>query len=410
MKNTISSRADEVIDRCRELARITDVEGQTTRTFLSPAMRRANDLVVSWMQAAGLMTHIDAAGNLRGLRKSSLSTGRTLILASHLDTVPDAGPFDGPLGVLLSLAILQDAGPLPFNVEVIAFSEEEGVRFSFPFIGSRALTGELTEELLNRKDNQGITVRQAIEASGLNIEQLAAAKIAKDHFAYLEFHIEQGPLLESEDRALGVVQAIAGQSRYEFTFTGHANHAGTTPMSLRCDALTAAAEVVLEAERLARATYGLVATVGSLHTHPGAENVIPGETVLTLDLRHADDGIREASLAHLLSFAKSSTTERGISLTVLPKVDQPAVCMDAALTDLLYQAAASSNPLRMTSGAGHDAMILAPHLPSAMLFLRTPGGLSHHPDETVLADDVQLAIETGERFLHLLAAQEAQNA
>ncbi|WP_263410693.1 allantoate amidohydrolase [Terriglobus tenax] len=394
---------ERIVARCRELAGITDVEGETTRTFLSPAMRRANDQLAAWATEKSFTTRYDAAGNLHILRNADIVTQKTFLLASHLDTVPNAGAYDGPLGILLGLALLEEAPPLPFHLELIAFSEEEGVRFGFPFIGSKALTGELTEELLTRTDTHGINVREAITAYGLNPGELPEAILHPGHFGYLEFHIEQGPVLEHEDRALGIVTAIIGQSRLQLTFTGKANHAGTTPMHLRHDALTAASEFVLATETLARNTPGLVATVGRLTPYPGAGNVIPGEVALSLDVRHADDSVRHASVEALLATANSISVTRRVRITHTFKLDQPAVPMDTSLTGLLAEAAAPTRPLTLASGAGHDAMVLAPHLPATMLFLRTPGGLSHHPDETVLPSDVQLAFETGLRFLERIA-------
>ncbi|QEE26656.1 allantoate amidohydrolase [Terriglobus albidus] len=395
--------ADRILSRCRELAAITDVPGETTRTYLSPAMRRANEQLMAWVAAKGFTVRYDAAGNLRIVRAAPIETNRTFIVASHLDTIPNAGAFDGPLGIVLGLALLEEAPPLPFHLELIAFSEEEGVRFGFPFIGSKALTGELTDDLLARVDGKGTSVRQAITAYGLNPEELGEAQLHSGHFGYLEFHIEQGPVLEHEDRSLGIVTAIIGQSRLQLVFTGKANHAGTTPMHLRHDALAAAAEFVLAAERLGRNTPGLVATVGQLSPQPGAGNVIPGETVLSLDVRHADDTVRHGSVETLLKAAHAITQARGMVVSFAAKLDQPAVPMDPKLTALLAEAAAPCHPLSMTSGAGHDAMIVAPHLPAAMLFLRTPNGLSHHPDETVHPEDVQLAFETGLRFLERIA-------
>ncbi len=395
--------ADRILSRCRELAAITDIPGETTRTYLSPAMRRANEQLMAWAAAKSFATRYDAAGNLRIVRAAAIETERTFILASHLDTVPNAGAFDGPLGIVLGLALLEEAPPLPFHLELIAFSEEEGVRFGFPFIGSRALAGELTDDLLKRIDGKGTSVRQAITAYGLNPDERSKARLHSGHFGYLEFHIEQGPVLEHEDHSLGIVTAIIGQSRLQLVFTGKANHAGTTPMHLRHDALAAAAEFVLAAEKLARGTPGLVATVGQLSPHPGVGNVIPGEAVLSLDVRHANDAIRHDSVENLLKTAHAIAQARGIVVSFAANLDQPAVPMDAKLTTLLTEAAAPCHPLFMTSGAGHDAMIVAPHLPAAMLFLRTPNGLSHHPDETVRPDDVQLAFETGLRFLERIA-------
>ncbi len=402
--------AEKVIARCRELARNTDVTGETTRTFLSPAMRRANDLVASWMREAGLSVHMDAAGNLRGDRAFSHPNAKTLVIASHLDTVPNAGAFDGILGVLMGIAIaehLRDT-PLPFTLTIIGFSEEEGVRFGVPFIGSRALVGTVDEILLNRTDQDGISIREAIRAYGLDDSRLPDA-VLRSVLGYLEFHIEQGPALESEGLPLGVIESIAGQSRFELIFSGKANHAGTTPMPLRHDAMSAAAEWVVAVERYATATPGLVATVGSVQTIPGAGNVIAGEVHATLDVRSSLDSIRNDASEHLFAFAKASGEKRGVGVSSTTRMQQPAVPMDRKLLRTLEDAVESTGCIirRIVSGAGHDAMIVAPHMPAAMLFLRTPGGLSHHPDEVVLPGDVQLGLDAGIAFVHELARQEA---
>lgn len=406
-----STGTEKIIARCRELARVTDVPGETTRTFLSAAMRRANDLVASWMREAGLAVSMDAAGNLRGVRAVAAANAKTLVLASHLDTVPNAGAFDGVLGVLLALAVVEQlsAEALPFHVEVIAFSDEEGVRFGVPFIGSRALVGTLNEALLMRADTAGVNVRDAMRSYGLDGAQLPLA-VFKQPLGYLEFHIEQGPELESEGLPVGVVETIAGQSRYHVTFTGEANHAGTTPMRLRHDAMAAAAEWIVEVERHANVTPSLVATCGSVQTLPGAGNVISGEVRVSLDVRSPNDAAREAAVAHLLDAATSSAAKRGAAVNAKLQMQQPAVHLDRDLLRLLEDAVDSTGaPIRrMVSGAGHDAMIVAPHMPAAMLFLRTPRGLSHHPDETVLPGDVQLALDAGVAFVRALAAQEAQ--
>jgi allantoate deiminase len=401
--------AAQVIARCRELARITDVAGETTRTFLSPAMRRANELVAPWMREANLAVRTDAAGNLRGIRVSQSENARTVILASHLDTVPNAGAFDGVLGVVMALSVIESLRDtsLPFHLEVIAFSEEEGVRFGVPFLGSRAIVGTLDDALLAREDLTGTSVREAIRAYGLDIAQLPDA-VVPDALGYLEFHIEQGPSLESEGLPLGVVETIAGQSRYELVFTGEANHAGTTPMPLRHDPVSAAGQWITEVETYAKATRGLVATVGSVVTVPGAGNVIAGEVRATLDVRSANNTVRDDAVKHLLDYAKMCGGSRGVAVTSTQRMTQAAVPMDYSLLTLLEDAVDSTGTIirRMVSGAGHDAMIVAPYMPAAMLFLRTPRGLSHHPDEAVLPADVQLGLDAGTAFVRLLAARE----
>ncbi len=411
MSHPASARAERVIARCRELALLTEVEGETTRTFLAPSMHQVHALLGSWMQAAGMTVRVDAAGNLRGLLPAASSGAPRLLIGSHLDTIANAGAFDGILGVVMGVALAEEiathaTSPLPFAIEVIGFSEEEGVRYSKPFLGSLALIGELDAATLARADRRGITVADAIRGFGLDPAALPNAIVDPSAFGYLELHIEQGPVLESEDASLGIVVAIAGQTRMQFTFIGHANHAGTTPMGpLRHDALAAAAQWIAEVERYANECAGLVATVGRIETPHGAGNVIAGESIATLDVRHANDEVRSAAVRHYLEHARIAGAKRGVTVTHTTSLDQAAVPMDTNLTALLRQAAsrATNHPPRpMASGAGHDAMIIARRLPCAMLFLRSPGGLSHHPDEAVLPGDVEAALATGVEFLRSL--------
>jgi allantoate deiminase len=394
-----TTRAAQVISRCRELARITDVPGETTRLFLSPATRDAHTLIQWWFRQVGLEARADDAGNLRAVRRSAQDDAPTLVLFSHIDTVPNAGAFDGPLGIVLALAVIEELGatPLPFHIELIAFAEEEGARFGFPFLSSLASTGQLTQQQLARTDSDGISVAQAIKNFGLNPENIAATcALAPNTFAALEVHIEQGPVLEADDASLAVVEAIVGQSRLELTFTGQANHAGTTPMPLRKDALAAAAQWIVEVERYAANYTQLVATVGQMTALPGAMNVVPGEVHTSLDVRHPKDESRHAAVAHLLTKAEAAAALRGVTVHAVVKAEQRAVPMDRELTVKLHQAAEREgfDAKSMFSGAGHDAMILAPVVPTTMLFVRSPGGLSHHPDEAVREEDVEAALAT----------------
>ena len=405
---TISTdRANKIIARCRQLAACTEVPGETTRIFLSLPMHEVHTLLRQWMEAAGMAVHIDAIGNLRGLYPGITPNAPRLLIASHLDTVPNAGAFDGILGVALGVAIIEElrGQHLPFAIEVIGFSEEEGVRFSKPFLGSLALIGKLDVETLTRTDKDGTTIAEAIRNFGLDPDDLPAATLSPETFAYLEFHIEQGPVLESESQPLGIVAAIVGQARLQLTFTGHANHAGTTPMHLRHDALAAAAEWITAVEVYAANTPVLVATVGKIEASPNAGNVIAGTVTASLDIRHANDQIRTTAVASLLETANTIANKRGVKVASHIHLEQPAIHMDSRLTNLLHSAAKQAgHPSRtMTSGAGHDAMILAPHVPSTMLFLRSPGGISHHPDETVLPEDVEAAIATAMKFLTILS-------
>ena len=406
MEDTYKNRADRIIARCREIAAASEVPGEITRTFLSPQVHQVHALLRGWMEAAEMSVAVDAIGNLRGVSHGLIPDSPRLIIGSHLDTVPDAGAFDGILGVVLGIALVEElhGQRLPFAIEVIGFSEEEGVRFSKPFLGSLALVGRLNGNLLALKDVQGITVEQSIRNFGLDPASIPAAKLSPQTFAYLEFHIEQGPVLESENKPIGVVDAMAGQTRLLATFTGKANHAGTTPMRLRNDAMAAAAEWIVAVERIANDYADLVATVGKVETRPGAGNVIAGEVAATLDVRHAADGTRLAALDEILRLAQRSAERRGVQFSYITTIEQPAVPMNPYLIESLELAVtnAGEKPVRMVSGAGHDAMIVAAMVPSCMLFLRSPGGISHNSEESVLPEDVEAAMATGLEFLKLL--------
>jgi allantoate deiminase len=417
-----TARAQRIIARCRELALVTEVPGETTRTFLAPAMHRVHALVGGWMRAAGMSMYEDAAGNLRGVLAAADPDAPRLVIGSHLDTVANAGAFDGVLGVVLGVALVEEmvkearaaasaAKAMPFAIEVVGFSEEEGVRFAKPFLGSLAVIGQLDEATLARTDVNGVSVADAIRQFGLEPAELPEAVLDESAFGYLEFHIEQGPVLEDLGQPLGIVDAIAGQTRMEFIFTGQANHAGTTPMGpLRHDALAAAAQWIAEVERYANACAGLVATVGKVESSSRAGNVIAGRFVATLDVRHPEDDPRRAAVQHFIDYAKAAAATRGATVTFTTSIDQAAVPMCSHLSSLLLVAASRATghePVYITSGAGHDAMIVARRIPAAILFLRSPGGLSHHPDETVLPDDVEAALATGVEFLRPLRDDKA---
>lgn len=388
-----SPLACKVIETCREIAKCSEEPGSTTRTFLSPPMHNVHRILGEWMRQLGMQVWIDAAGNLRGLLSAA---GSRLIIGSHLDTVPNAGAFDGILGVVLGIALVEALdGRCPGPIEVIGFSEEEGVRFGVPFIGSRAVVGSLDAATLDRG------IGEAIRAYGLDPAQIADARLDSNAAAYLEFHIEQGPVLDKLGLPLGIVEGILGQSRMNLIFKGHANHAGTTPMPLRRDALAAAAEWIVRVESLALADRELRATVGSIHAEPNARNVIAGTVRASLDVRHPLDDRRHRAVRALVDEAREIAERRGIAIEVETDLDQGATPMDRNLTARLARAVeASGYPIHaMMSGAGHDAMILAPSIPSAMLFLRSPGGVSHHPDESVHPEDVAAALAAGLRFI-----------
>lgn len=422
-ENGKHARAERVIARCREIAKYTEVPGQITRTFLSTPMHGVHDLLRAYLQAAGITSSIDAAGNIRAICSSKSPTAPRILLGSHLDTVPNAGAFDGVLGVVLAIAAAEElTTDTPVTLEIIGFSEEEGVRFAKPFFGSMAATGAADPAMLELVDAHGTTLAQAVRNFGLDPSGLAECRLHGPYAAYFEVHIEQGPVLESLAHAahpkplqsllrpavLGVVDAIVGQSRLGLEFHGRANHAGTTPMRLRHDALAAAAEWIVAVETLARATPGLVATVGAMDLDSGAPNVIPETVRASLDVRHSEDEARREAVAALLARAQSSAESRGVRFSSNMNIDQPAVRMDPHLVNVLTDAVvrAGHTPHCMPSGAGHDAMILAPHIPSVMLFVPSPGGLSHHPEESVLAKDVEAALDTVVEFVRALSRDE----
>jgi allantoate deiminase len=407
IKNT-KERAREVVTRCQMLARFSEDAGSTRRTFLSAPMHHCHREISSWMNDLGMTVSVDAVGNLRGFYPGTSLGAPRILMGSHLDTVPNAGAYDGILGVVLAVGLVEslDGLTLPFGIEVAGFSEEEGVRFGVPFTGSRALVGRIDEELLCRKDERGIPVRKAIQDFGLNPNEISKAALSDDVLGYIEFHIEQGPVLENLGRPLGVVEAIVGQNRLEFTFSGQANHAGTTPMNLRHDALSAGAEWILAVENLAQRTPGMVATVGFVEAKPGATNVIAGEMRATLDIRHPSDRARTEALDELIRQAESIAARRGVTVKWRMLLAQQAVAMDPFLAEQIEHAIrkAGCEPHRMASGAGHDAMILAEKIPAGMIFLRTPGGISHDPAESVRLDDVAKALDCGQHLLTQLAA------
>ena len=405
-----ATRTRRIMARVEELAAISEtVDGLTTRTFGSEAMRRANALVGEWMRAAGLNVRVDGIGNLRGWMEPD---GRPLLLlGSHLDTVREAGQFDGPLGVLVALecaevAVSGRCEELPFRVGVVGFSDEEGVRFGTSYLGSDVLAGNpLTAERLALTDANGVSVAEAVRGFGGTVDGLAAealdAEMEGELVGYVEVHLEQGPVLEAEGLPVGVVSAIAGQSRFAFRFEGQAGHAGTTPMGLRRDALAGAAEFLVAVEALAVGEEGLVATVGQLDVRPGAGNVIPGSTAGSLDVRSPGDAQRLAACGRLRAAAEEIAGRRGLELEWREVQAHAATPCDPGLRGRLAATvgAAGVRALELPSGAGHDAVALSHRLPVAMLFVRCRDGLSHHPQEFVAAEDVQVALNVMDKFL-----------
>ena len=349
---------------------------------------------------------VDRAGNLHGLWGAG--DAPRLVIGSHHDTVPNAGAYDGILGVLMGLALVEASAEQRhgFSIEVLGFSDEEGTRFGVPFLGSRALVDELSEALLASVDDNEVSVAGALRDFATRQPDAVEARLSKHCAAYFEFHIEQGPILENRNLALGIVEGLAGQSRCRVEFRGAAGHAGTNPMKLRRDALAGAAEWMVATEAIARGCENGVATVGRIAAEPGGVNVIPALARCTLDVRHPDDAVRSQLVRNVLDEAHRVAARRGLQVHVERYHEQAAVRFDAKLVGLAEQAAARAGhtTMRMTGGAGHDAMVMAPHVPTAMMFLRNPGGISHHPDESVAEEDVAAAIHAGLYFLEEFAS------
>ena len=407
MQQEYLARAERIMQRIQQLAAISEDADGVTRTFGTSAFLAGRDLVQQWMEAAGLPTRVDGIGNLRARLASTAPGAKTFVLASHIDTVVNAGKFDGPLGVLMGLDLLENLlalqVALPFHIELIAFSDEEGVRFHSTYLGSDVVTGAFDSALLARTDAAGITLAQALEAMGADATTIPTDAIpAAEWLGYFEMHIEQGPVLWERNIPVALVTAIAGQRRVELSWQGMAGHAGTVPMDMRQDALCAAAEFVLAAERLAlNQRDALVATVGKLQVAHAASNVIPGQVTCTLDLRSADESRVAAAHAALQAEAEAIGRQRGVALTwTAVQQTAPVVC-SADLNALLAQAIAASGHevVRLVSGAGHDAVPVSRVAPATMLFIRCYKGISHNPLENVELADLAAAIEVAERFL-----------
>ena len=402
--------AARVMSRCEALAKLSELPGGLTRVYLSKEQRAANEQVLGWMREAGMQASLDAIGNCVGRYEGERPGLACLMLGSHLDTVRDAGRYDGMLGVITAIECvhaLHAAGRrLPFAIEVVGFADEEGVRFGTTFLGSRAIAGTFRPEALEARDRDGIALADAMRAFGLDPSRIGTAARARGAvLAFAELHIEQGPVLESEGLPVGVVTAINGATRYQFTLEGMAGHAGTVPMALRQDALAAAAECVLAVEARGRGTAEMVATVGRLETLPGATNVIPGRVAFTLDLRSPRDAEREAAVAALIGEIGAICARRQVRVEACKLHDEPvAVCAPWMQAALAAAIAAEGVPVRrLPSGAGHDGMAMQAIAPIGMLFVRCRHGISHNPAEAITEADAALATRVLARFIESFA-------
>ena len=397
--NSAEVLARQVMHRIDELSAISETPGILTRRYLTAEHRRANELVGHWMSGAGMDTWQDAAGNIIGRYDSAQGNAPALIIGSHLDTVVNAGKFDGILGVLCGVAcvqaLFQTGRRLTYPIEVIGFADEEGARFGTTYLGSRAVTGQLDSSTFKQTDAAGISFRQALADFGLDADQIGqAARHADDVLAFLELHIEQGPVLEALGRPAGAVTAINGQTRLSVTITGEAGHAGTVPMGLRRDALAVAAEGVLAVERECDENDDVVGTVGILRVTPGAINVIPGEVTFTVDIRGKDDVDRRNVVAEVSRAVREAAEQRNCFAQI--SVLQEAVSAPCAerMIKIIERAIATVGfePCRMPSGAGHDAAAMAEFCDVGMIFLRSERGVSHNPAERTSEEDVTAGI------------------
>lgn len=404
------------VARCDILGALpySDMEGGLYRGYLTPAYEAAQAMLAEWMMQAGMAVRRDAAANLIGRYEGEQPDAPALLIGSHLDSVRDGGRYDGPLGIMLgveTVAAFQARGQrMPFPIEVIAFGDEEGSRFPAAMLTSRAVAGTLDRTALDLTDGDGVSLADAL--SPLKVaDYLSAARAPGSTLAYLEAHIEQGPLLEAEGLAVGTVTGIAAQLRYWVRVTGMAGHAGTTSMPLRRDALTGAAEMMLAIETIARSDASdLVATVGRIEALPGAANVIPGTVHFTIDIRSGDASRRDRAAEDILDQIAQIADARGLDFAAERIHDLPASPCDTALMDLMDAAIADAGQsrFRLVSGAGHDAIVMAALCPTAMLFIRCRDGISHNPAEHVDPADAEIALQVMLRFIDRLGASRAR--
>jgi allantoate deiminase len=397
---------DAISQRLIELAALSDESGRLTRLYLSPAHRRATDLVAYWMRDAGMKVRVDPLANVVGRYEARDGGDRTLLLGSHIDTVRNAGRFDGPLGVVTAIEVVKvafKAGKrFPFAIEVIAFGDEEGVRFASTLGGSRALAGTFDPKALDDVGEDGVPRREALAAFGCDPTRFAeAARLPDRTVGYVEVHIEQGPVLEKEGLPLGVVTAIDGVTRAAVEIDGVAGHAGTVPMPMRHDALAAAAEMLLAIEEQARSRANLVATVGKLDVPGSAPNTIPGRVRFSLDIRSPSDPERIKAVADIKDAVAAIAQRRDVMQRWTHGHEASAAVCDATLSDQLAAAveACGATARRMPSGAGHDAMAFDRIIPFAMLFVRCRGGVSHNPAEFASAADIDIAARVLATFI-----------
>jgi allantoate deiminase len=385
------SLGDNIVARIDELAKISETSEHLTRVFLTKEHRAAADLILGWMRDAGMRAHLDAIGNLCGRTEGERPGLPCLMLGSHYDTVRDAGKWDGPLGLITAISCVAELNRrgkrLPFAIEVTGFADEEGIRFASTLLGSRAVAGTFDESVLGTRDRAGISMRDALTTFGLDPEHIgAAARARRELHAYLELHIEQGPVLEQNNLPVGVVTAISGATRLAVSLTGMAGHAGTVPMTLRRDALAGAAECIVAIEEFCGTDQGgLVGTVGYINAMPGATNVIPGQVSFTIDLRAPTDAHRKLAVSDIVRRIEAIAKRRKLALQIdVTHENRTVPCAPWLKAQVAGAIAAEGfRVFELPSGAGHDGMAMIDIADVAMVFVRCRGGISHHPDEHV---------------------------
>ncbi|TAJ48919.1 MAG: allantoate amidohydrolase [Herbiconiux sp.] len=413
---TETTSAQTILARCDELATHSSLpDGLIERVYLSKEHAEVNAIAARWMAEAGMTTWQDAAGNQCGRLEGAVPGLPALLLGSHLDTVPAAGRYDGILGVLTAIAVvhrIRDSGrALPFALEVVAFADEEGTRFGRALLGSRALAGTWDDAWWELRGEDGVTLRDAFTAWGLDPATIGdAARTPEELVGYLEAHIEQGPYLEDENKALGIVSSIAGARRFQITVIGKAGHSGT-PYERRRDALAGAADAIIAIERIARSAQ-LIATVGHLEVFPDAVNVIPGKVEFSLDLRGEYDSERDRIWTVIQGLLTDICRQRRLRWESVETHSAPAAVCSERLRKAVGEGIRStgdSRPMSLFSKAGHDAMAVAEISEIGMLFVRCEGGVSHNPDERVTEADVAKTLDAFERAVLALAdVHEAQ--
>jgi allantoate deiminase len=411
------SLGEEIAGRITELGAISESKAHLTRLFLTSEHRAAADLILGWMRDAGMRAHIDAIGNVCGRYEGERPGLPCLMLGSHYDTVRDAGKWDGPLGLITAISCVanlnRNGRRMPFAIEVVGFADEEGVRFASTLLGSRAVAGTFDESVLSTRDQAGIALRDALKDFGLDPGHIGvAARRRRELLAYLELHIEQGPVLEEQQLPVGVVTAIAGATRLSVRLAGMAGHAGTVPMALRRDALTGAAECIGAIEEFCRTDDGgLVGTVGYIHAAPGATNVIPGQVSFTMDIRAPTDQRRKRAVTDMVRRIEAIAKRRKLELQLNVTHENRTVPCAPWLKEQIAEAIAAEGfrVFELPSGAGHDGMAMIDVADVGMIFVRCRGGVSHHPDEHVELADADAGARVLLRIIENFRPQPAQN-